>query len=281
IVPLRDISKDLFEDAIGPEEAATKIASCVCVSDDFLTAYLDVIYFIIGAANDLSDEHDLSKLANLTLALSRLPDARNETRRTIQLSFDYKSSEIGPGDIFVVGEGKIWADLPQFAVNLGDSMYGPTAYISDGLAEHWAEQKWTNLNTFAAYLISGSDNTPCPFDYLYLYTFRTITNSLEYDPKTEKGIDSLHSLRSACRWITIAGEQIWTESMRSPRNAAVGPLWHRKYHADLVKSGQWEERSLITSQRWLARASRLDELAGSNMIEDELKDMARSSTCLV
>ncbi|THW07834.1 hypothetical protein D6D24_09488 [Aureobasidium pullulans] len=206
IVPLRDISKDLFEDAIGSEEAATKIASCVCVSDDFQTAYLDVVCFIIGAANNLSEQHDLSKLANLTLALSRLPDARNETRRTIQLSFDYKTSEIGPGDIFVVGEGKIWADLPQLAVDLGDSMYGPTAYISDGLAEHWAEQKWTNLNTFAAYLISSLNDTPCPFDYLYLYTFRTITDSLEYDPKTEKGIDSLHSLRSACRWITIAGE---------------------------------------------------------------------------
>ncbi|THY73575.1 hypothetical protein D6C93_10449 [Aureobasidium pullulans] len=285
VVTLYDISKDLFEDAIGPEEAATKIASFVCTSDDFRTAYLDVICFLIGAANNLSEQHDLSKLANLTLALSRLPDARNETRRTIQLSFDYKSSEIGPGDIFVVGEGKIWADLPQFAVNLGDSMYVVNlclqAYISDGLAEHWAEQKWTNLNTFAAYLISGSDNTPCPFDYLYLYAFRTITDSLEYDPKTEKGIDSLHSLRSACRWITIAGEQIWTESMRSPRNAAVGPLWHRKYHADLVKSGQWEERSLITSQRWLAWASRLDELAGSDMVEDELEGMARSSAEMI
>ncbi|THZ84879.1 hypothetical protein D6C88_05688 [Aureobasidium pullulans] len=281
IVTLYDISKDIFEDAIGPEEAATKIASFVCTSDDFRTAYLEVIYFIIGAANNLSEQHDLYKLVNLTLALSRLPDARNETRRTIQLSFDYKSSEIGPGDIFVVGEGKIWADLPQFAVNLGDSMYGPTAYISDGLAEHWAEQKWTNLNTFAAYLISGSDDTPYSFDYLYLYTFRTVTDSLEYDPETEKGIDSLHSLRSACRWITIAGEQIWTESMRSPRNAVAGPLWHRKYHADLVKSGQWGERSLITSQRWLAWASRLDELAGSNMIEDELKFMARSSAEMI
>ncbi|KEQ85611.1 hypothetical protein M438DRAFT_295355 [Aureobasidium pullulans EXF-150] len=145
-VPLYDISKDLFEDAIGPEEAATKIASCVCVSDDFQTAYLDVICFLIGAANNLSEQHDLSKLANLTLALSRLPDARNETRRTIQLSFDYKSSEIGPGDIFVVGEGKIWADLPQFAVNLGDSMYGPTAYISDGLAEHWVHST-TSIST--------------------------------------------------------------------------------------------------------------------------------------
>ncbi|THV64062.1 hypothetical protein D6D29_10704 [Aureobasidium pullulans] len=142
IVPLRDISKDLFEDAIGSEEAATKIASCVCVSDDFQTAYLEVICFLIGAANNLSEQHDLSKLANLTLALSRLPDARNETRRTIQLSFDHKNSEIGPGDIFVVGEGKIWADLPQFAV------LPPIS--ATGLAEHWAEQKWTNLNTFAA-----------------------------------------------------------------------------------------------------------------------------------
>ncbi|THY34432.1 hypothetical protein D6D01_01926 [Aureobasidium pullulans] len=210
-VPLYDISNDLFEGVIGTKETATKIASFVCASDDFRTAYLDVICFIISAANNLSEQHDLSELANLTLALSRLPDARNETRRTIQLSFDYKSSEIGPGEVVVVHEGKIWADLPQFAVNLGDSMYGPTAYISDGLAEHWAEQKWTNLNTFAAYLISGSNETPCSFDYLYLYTFRTITDSLEYDPKTEKGIDSLHSLRSACRWITIAGEQIWTE----------------------------------------------------------------------
>ncbi|THZ11387.1 hypothetical protein D6C91_09344, partial [Aureobasidium pullulans] len=102
IVTLYDISKDLFEDAIGPEEAATKIASCVCVSDDFQSAYLEVIYFVIGAANNLSEQHDLSKLANLTFALSRLPDARNETRRTIQLSLDYRNSEIGPGDVIVV-----------------------------------------------------------------------------------------------------------------------------------------------------------------------------------
>ena len=69
--------------------------------------------------------------------------------------------------------------------------------------------------------------------------------------------------------------------MRSPRNAVAGPLWHRKYHADLVKSGQWGERSLVTPQRWLAWASRLDELAGSDMIEDELKDIARSSAEMI
>lgn len=50
-VPLYDISKDHFEDAIGSEEAATKIASFVCTSDDFRTVYLDVICFVIGAAN--------------------------------------------------------------------------------------------------------------------------------------------------------------------------------------------------------------------------------------
>ncbi|CAD0015804.1 unnamed protein product [Aureobasidium pullulans] len=69
--------------------------------------------------------------------------------------------------------------------------------------------------------------------------------------------------------------------MRSLRNAAAGPLWHEKYLAGLVKSGQWEERSLTTPQRWLAWASRLDELAGSNMIEDELEDMARSSAEMI
>lgn len=53
---------------------------------------------------NISEQYDLSKLANLTLALSRLPDARNETRRTIRLSFDYKTSEIGPGDVFEVDE---------------------------------------------------------------------------------------------------------------------------------------------------------------------------------
>lgn len=48
-----------------------------------------------------------------------------------------------------------------------------------------------------------------------------------------------------------------------------------------MKSGQWEERSLITPQRWLAWASRLDELAESDMIEDELKGMARSSAEMI
>jgi len=153
---------------------------------------------------------------------------------------------------------------------------GPTAYINDGSPEHTAEQQWTNQNTFAAYLIRGSSDSPCNFDYLYQSAFRVIADSLEWDARTAEGMDSLHSLRAAMRWIEIAGKEIWQRA-KMDGSAVAGPLWltemHRR-HIDLEGSNA---HSLITPARWLWWADRLHELAESNMIDEEAKIMARSS----
>ncbi|KAI5206791.1 hypothetical protein E4T39_02294 [Aureobasidium subglaciale] len=269
-VPLFDALRQLFEETITPDEVATLIASFVNSNHDFLAVYCEIISVLVSSGLNLSDEHDLGKVANLVLALSRLPDMRNGSTETLHLSFNHKTSIIGPGEVIQVDGGKFWADLPQFGTRLGDSMYGVTGYINDGEAEHVAEQQWTNQNTFAASLYKGSITSPSALDFLSLYAFRTIADSLEHDPTTAEGIDCLHNLRSACRWLTIAGEELWTETMRTRCFAFAGPT-------RVVEDGCEDKngRDIITVRRWLAWAKRLDELVGSNMTEDESKELAR------
>jgi hypothetical protein len=272
-----DILEKLFDDAIRANEAATRVSSFISSHDDFVTIYSGVISPIIGAACHLSETRDLEKVANLLLALSRLPDVRNESSHTLHLSFNLNDYEISPGQVIKVEDGKIWSDLPGFATGLCDCMRGPTAYINDGTPEHIAEQQWANQNTFAAYLIRGSNNSTCNFDYLYQYAFRVLAGSLEWDARTVEGMDSLHSLRAAMRWILIAGNEVWERTRTSESWAVAGPLLLDEVYEDNDEEEVSNKHSLITRARWLWWASRLDELAESNMIDEESKAMARSS----
>lgn len=115
-----------FEDAIQSDEAATRVSSFIFFNDDSLSVYSGVISSIIGAACHLSEARDLEKVANLLLALSRLPDVRNESSHTLYLSFNLKDYEIPPGQVIKVEDGKIWSDLPGFATDLRDCMRGTT-----------------------------------------------------------------------------------------------------------------------------------------------------------
>jgi hypothetical protein len=274
-IPFYDILEKLFDDAIGADEAATHISSFILSHEDFIAIYSGVISSIISAACHLSETRDLEKVANLLLALSRLPDVRNESPHTLHLSFNLKDYEISPGQVIKVEDGKIWSDLPGLATDLGDCMRGPTAYINDGTPEHIAEQQWTNQNTFAAYLIHGSNSSPCNFDYLYQYAFRVLSDSLEWDARTVEGMDSLHSLRAAMTWILIAADEVWERTRTNGGWAVAGPLWLEEVHQDAKQES--DAHSLITSARWSWWAARLDELAESNMIDEESKAMARSS----
>jgi hypothetical protein len=123
-IPFYDILGKLFKDLILSDEAATRISSFVFSNDDFLSVYSGVITSIIAAAQQLSEANDLGKLANLVLTLSRLPDIRNESSKTLYLSFNLENYEVAPGQVFKVDDGKIWSELPGFATDLGDSMRG-------------------------------------------------------------------------------------------------------------------------------------------------------------
>jgi hypothetical protein len=127
-IPFYDIMEKLFDDTIGPDEAATRVSSFVLSNDYFLSVYSGVIASIIGAAYHISEARDLEKLANLVLALSRLPDIRNKSSETLHIHFNLKDHEIAPGQVIKVDDGKIWSDLPAFATGLSDCMRGTTSY---------------------------------------------------------------------------------------------------------------------------------------------------------
>jgi hypothetical protein len=297
-IPFYDILEKLFKDAIQSDEAATRVSLFIFSRDDPLSVYSGVISSIISAAQQLSEARDLEMLAKLALALSRLPSARNESSKTLHLNFNLNTYGIAPGQVIAVDDGKIWSELSGFATELGDSMRGifsllpnlialsnlactgPTAYINDGTPEHIAEQQWTNQNTFAAYIIYSSNDSPCNFDYLYQYAFRVLADSLEWDARTVEGMDSLHSLRAAMRWIAIAGGEVWNRTRRDGGWAVAGPLWCEEWEED-VDEGASNMHNEITSTRWLWWAARLDQLAESNMIDEESKAMARSSADII
>jgi hypothetical protein len=157
---------------------------------------------------------------------------------------------------------------------------GSTAYINDGTPEHIAEQQWTNQNTLAAYLIHGGSDSPCNFDYLYQYAFRVLADSLEWDARTVEGMDSLYSLRAAMRWIQIAGDEVWGRTRTDGGWAVAGPLWLREWEGEDVEQ-ESNAHNMVISARWLWWAGRLDELAESNMIDDESKAMARFSADII
>ncbi|KAI4853563.1 hypothetical protein E4T44_00758 [Aureobasidium sp. EXF-8845] len=276
-IPFYDYLEKLFDNAIGADEAATRVSSFIFSHGDSVTIYAGVISSIIGAGCHLSETRDLEKVANLLLALSRLPDVRNESSHTLHLSFNLKDYEIPPGQAIKVDDGMIWSDLPGFATDLGDCMRGPTAYINDGTPEHIAEQQWTNQNTFAAYLIRRSDNSPCNFDYLYQYAFRVLADSLEWDARTVEGMNSLHSLQAAMRWLLIAGNEVWEKTRTSGGWAVAGPLWLEDMYEEDDDEEESKNYNLVTPARWSWWAVRLNELAQSNMIDEESKSMAKLS----
>jgi len=132
--PLFDVFKELFQDAIQPAEAATRVSSFIFSDDDVSSLYSGILSTIIGAAQELSETGDLKKLANLVLALSRLHDVRNESPETLHLYFNLTVYDIAPGQALKVDDGKIWSDLPGFATDLGDRMRGISHLLSDLLA---------------------------------------------------------------------------------------------------------------------------------------------------
>ncbi|KAG9587057.1 hypothetical protein KCU77_g6043, partial [Aureobasidium melanogenum] len=276
--PFIDILKEVFEGTIQSDEAASRVSSFVFSYDDFLSVYSGVLSTIVGAAHQLSEEDDLHKLADLVLALSRLGDVRNNSNKTLHLSFADKKYGIEPDQVLEIDNGKIWSDLPHFVTDFCEDMQGPTAYLNFGRPEHIAEQEWTNANTFAAFLVHNSSNSPCSFDHLYTFGYRTLADSLEWDAHTVEGMDSLHSLRAALRWMKIAGQNLWYKSSWEGGWAVAGPLWREIVDAEDGWSEQDGNRhTSVTLARWLWWAQRLDELAESKMIDDESKSLAKAS----
>ena len=91
-----------------------------------------------------------------------------------------------------------------------------------------------------------------------------MTDSLENDPLTEEGMDALLSLSSACQWISIAGSQLWTQTLTSNVRVPGGPLW-----SDEGNTG------IVDRARWSFWSQRLHQLAESNMITEELRSQAK------
>jgi hypothetical protein len=83
------------------------------------------------------------------------------------------------------------------------------------------------------------------------------------------------------RWIQIAGDEVWERTRTYGGWAVAGPLWLREWEGDDVGGQENNTHDTITSARWLWWAVRLDELAESNMIDEESKAMARSSAEII
>lgn len=95
-------------------------------------------------------------------------------------------------------------------------------------------------------------------------------------------MDSLHSLRAALRWMKIAGQDLWRRTSGEGGWASAGPLWREVMDAEDVWSEVDKTKyTSITSTRWLWWATRLDELAEGNMIDDESKSLARASAEII
>lgn len=73
-------------------------------------------------------------------------------------------------------------------------------------------------------------------------------------------MDALLSLSSACQWIKIAGSELWAETLTGDVGLPFGPLWFDEYATGDVHRA-----------RWMFWSQRLYQLAGTNMITEELR----------
>ncbi len=263
-VALLHIFTETLDGNIAPAVAAKQIAEWVlsvpdtdfCYNID--TAYANMLGVLFSASRDLSSRAHLANLADLSIALASQPDAYNT--KDSPLVFDYGSVVVPPGEkmrVPCISGGALWSQLPDFAYLIGDALNrGPPNYFppipSDRSEDQrhvyrLAEQKYTNINTFAALIAVQHPPTNSPFASCLTCAY-IVFAFLEHGPGTPRGKWAHLAVRAAATWLIIAGEELVDPG--PPKTVAgylTGSLWEAeggKNTVDVKRLRFWKNRFL-------------------------------------
>jgi hypothetical protein len=220
-VALLQIFTDTLEENTAPATAAKQISYWVLsvpdrdICYDIDKAYANMIGVLFSATSQFSSQNHLKILADLTVELANQPNAYNNKDKA--LDFESGSVVVPPGERIVVpcmSGGGLWSGLPDFAFRIGDTLNrGPPnflplpGYMDQHQIDRQAEEKYTNINTFAALIakqhpLEGSPLCSCLHGAFIVFAF------LEHGPGTERGKWSHLAVRAAATWLIIAGEEL-------------------------------------------------------------------------
>jgi hypothetical protein len=260
-VALLQIFTDALDENITPATAAKQISSWVLsVPDsdiyyDINKAYANMMGVLFSATSQFSCRKQLEILADLTVELTNQPDAYNNKDKSLE--FEYGSVVVPPGERIVVPRmsgGALWSGLPSFAFRIGDDLNrGPAdflpLYIPGRKDQHQinrqAEEKYTNINTFAALIVKRHPPEESPL-YSCLPCAYVVFAFLEHGPSTERGKWSHLAVRAAATWLIIAGEELVNPGPPDTVAGHIsGSLWEAEggtNTVDVKRLRFWKER---------------------------------------
>jgi hypothetical protein len=227
-VALLQIFTDALDGKVTPVTAAKQISDWVLsvpdidICYDIQSAYDDMLGIVFSSARQLSSRNHLKILADLTVELANLPDVYNNKDKPIEFDltqFGGGSIVVQPGErikLLCETGGELWSTLPNFAQFIGDDLVaGPSRYFrpctptpgNPPYATHKAEDKYTNINTFAALIAQQHPPQESPLSECVHYAM-AVFSYLEHGPDTNLGNLSHLAVRAAAAWLTIAGEEV-------------------------------------------------------------------------
>jgi hypothetical protein len=260
-VALLQIFTDTLDGNTTPATAANQISYWVLsvpdsdICYDINNAYANMMGVLLSATSQFSSRKHLKILADLTVELANQPDAYNNKDKPLE--FESGSVVVPPGERIVVpcmSGGGLWSGLPDFAFRVGDDLNrGPPNFLPLSVPgrkdqhqiDRQAEEKYTNINTFAALIAKqhpaeGSPLCSCLHCAFIVFAF------LEHGPGTERGKWSHLAVRAAATWLIIAGEELVNPGPPSSVAGYIsGSLWEAEggtNTVDVKRLRFWKER---------------------------------------
>jgi hypothetical protein len=260
-VALLQIFTDTLDGNIPPATAAKQISDWVLsvpdndICYDINTAYANMMGVLFSATSQFSTRKHLEILADLTVELANQPDAYNNKDKPLE--FESGSFVVPPGERIVLpctSGGGLWSGLPNFAFRVGDDLNrGPANFLplpgSGHKDQHQthrqAEEKYTNVNTFAALIAKKHPPEESPLCSCLHCAF-IVFAFLEHGPGTERGKWSHLAVRAAATWLIIAGEELVNQGPPSSVARYIsGSLWEAEggtNTVDVKRLRFWKER---------------------------------------
>ncbi|KAL1623287.1 hypothetical protein SLS56_008339 [Neofusicoccum ribis] len=234
--------KNVLAGITSPDEGAKRLESVVMSQGNrFWDTYETVIVHITNGASELTSDIVLQRLAALTAALTRLPDAKNNGNETLT-----------------------WKD------NLGvqGKAEPGVAIIHNELSREDVCRQWSNVNAFLAHLTKHSRGHNDALDY-YMYAILTLRVTLE-EGDTNGNNSSLETRMhtpAAAQWIRIMGPELHrgTKVFRANDRHMVGGGMLYNDH----KYGYG-----FSPQRWALWRDRFWQFAGDMALDGETREVA-------
>lgn len=252
------VLSQLLIGAAATSESVAQTASLVVSHQYPDTAFANLLGMVLKAAEAIEDQTALQRLADWLVDLAHLPDAVNDTGdskvipETRLPDGSVGDRIIQPGELIELESGKLWRDLPGFAMNVTESTQGPEQYLVVHLGHDSPEvatAKWKNLNTFLAMIIAHPNARDVPvLARTTTAGFKMFVMALEY-PRDREAL-AMH-IPAAEQMMRIAGDTLGRIDGSTLYRWPAGPLWAQHANddtSDFARFAFWRRRLALWAE---------------------------------